>query len=130
MPTQYYNVFHMTNSTTDQGFGKRIPSVYVTPNWIEICYPFSGNSNGCYGRFNNFQLNTTYHFEATQEYNLNGQAMYKAAVNGSTIFEGVNTTPMKFQDVKLYLSNPWNNCFADYGSLANLKIISVDKNAF
>ena len=88
MPNSYYNVFHMTNSN-DQGLGKRIPSVYVksTENWIEICYHVSGNSNFCNGRFNNFQLNTEYHFEATQEYNLNGQAMYKVAVNGNAIIE-------------------------------------------
>ena len=131
MPNSYYSVFHMTNSN-DQGLGKRIPSVYVksTENWIEICYHVSGNSNFCNGRFNNFQLNTKYHFEATQEYNLNGQAMYKVAVNGDTIIEVENTTPMKFQDVKLYLSSPWIKSFADYGTLANLKIISVDKNAF
>ena len=48
-------------------------------------------------------IHTTYHFEATQEYNLNGQAMYKATVNGSTIYEGVCLSLR----IRIFLKSEW-----------------------
>ena len=126
MPNSYYSVFHMTNSN-DQGVGKRIPAVYVksTENWIEICYHVSGNTNFCNGRLSNFQFHQLYHFEATQKYNSNGQAIYKVTANGNILVEVVNTQPMTFDDVKLYLSSPWTKSFANFGIVANLKIIDL-----
>jgi hypothetical protein len=69
-------------------------------------------------------LNKEYHFEISQQTNSKGEAVYSIKVNGETFHEIVNTTPLKFKDVKLYLSDPWYETFAPFGKLSNLKIIA------
>ena len=118
----YKSLLHVTTGGNG-GEGSRIPAVFVDPDKrFHICSHVNGNTN--YYQDYNYELNKEYHFEISQLKNANGEAIYRIKVNGVTFHEIVNTTPLKFKDVKLYLSDPWFETFAPFGKLSNLKIIT------
>jgi hypothetical protein len=121
-PGSWTSLFQLTTDK-DTGIGSRIPAVFVNQDkYFHHCYHVNGNTNYCQNY--NYMLNKDYHFEILQQKNSKGEAIYSIKVNGETIHEIVNTTPLKFKDVKLYLSDPWFDTFAPFGRLSNLKIIS------
>ena len=115
------NLFHLTTGE-DLGVGGRIPAVFAKSQQFAIMFHVNGNNN--YWKFYTYELNKDYHFEISQRKNMKGEAIYSIKINGETFHEKVNTTPLKFNDVKLYLSNPWQETFASYCKLSNLKIIA------
>ena len=103
--------------------GGRIPAVFVNQDkYFHHCYHVNGDDN--YYQNYDYELNKDYHFEILQQKNSEGEAVYRIKVNGETFHEIVNTTPLKFKDVKLYLSDPWYETFAPFGKLSNLKVIA------
>ena len=101
----------------------QLPAIYLSGDkYFRICYHVNGNQNYCIDYY--FELNTDYHFEISQHKNSKGEAVYSIKVNGETFHEIINTKPVKFKDVKLYLSDPWYETFAPFGKLSNLKIIA------
>ena len=122
------------DSTHDlgSGAGGRLPAVFLNKNkFFRICYQVNIPMNRycyidicTYCKNYNYELNTDYHFEISQQRNPSGEAIYSIKVNGVTFDEVVNTAPLKFEDVKLYLSNPWFDTFAPFGNLSNLKLIA------
>ena len=114
------SLFHLTTGE-GSGEGIRIPAVFVNHDkFFHICYNFNGSTCQNY----NYELNEEYHFEISQNKNSKGEAIYNVKVNGKTLYEIINTTPTKFKDVMLYLSNPWYETFAPFGKLSNFKIIA------
>ena len=119
------SLFHVTTGE-NTGYGGRIPAVFVNKNkYFSICYHVNGNTN--YQHYN-YELNTEYHIEMSQQ--MKAEAVYSIKVNGETFHEIVNKKPLKFKDVKLYLSDPWHETFAPSGNLSNLKIITLSKYIF
>ena len=122
LPGSAKSLFHLTTGE-NSGEGGRIPAVFLNPDKsFDTCYHVNGNTN-YYKRYY-YELNKEYHFVISQQKNSEGEAVYSIKVNGETLHEIVNTTPLKFKDVKLYLSDPWFDTFAPYGKLSNLKIIT------
>ena len=122
LPGSWKSLFHLTTGE-DLGEGGRIPAVFVNPGkYFYTCYHVNGDDNYCQNF--NYELNKDYRFEISQHKNSKGEAIYNLKVNGKTFHEIVNTTPLKFKDAKLYLSDPWHETFAPYGKLSNLKIIA------
>ena len=121
LPGSWKSLFHLTTGE-DLGVGGRIPAVFVNPDKYFFCYHVNGDDDYCQSY--NYELNKEYHFEISQHKNSKGEAIYNIKVNGKTFYEIVNTTPLKFKDVKLYLSDPWYETFAPFGKLSNLKVIA------
>ena len=121
LPPGWKSLFHVTTGE-DGGEGGRIPAVFVNDKYFNINYPVNGNID--YYQNYNYELNKEYHFEISQNKNSKGEAIYNIKVNGKSFHEIVNTTPLKFKDVKLYLSDPWYETLAPFGKLSNLKIIA------
>ena len=121
LPVSWTSLFHLTTGE-DNGVGCRIPAVFLnSAKFFYTCYQVNGNNDYC--KNYNYELNKDYHFEISQ-HKSNGEAIYSIKVNGETFHEIVNTTPMKYKDVKLYLSAPWSETFGPFGKLSNLKIIA------
>ena len=116
---EWASLFHVTTGQ-NTGEGGRLPAVFVNRDkyFIIDCHV---NGDPTYSRIYNYELNKEYHFEISQQTNSKGEAVYSIKVNGET-FEIVNTTPLKFKDVKLYLSDPWHATFEPFGELSNLKV--------
>ena len=121
LPGSWKSLFHLTTGE-DLGAGGRVPAVFVNLDKYFFCYHVNGDDNYCQSY--NYELNKEYHFEISQHKNSNGEAIYNIKVNGKTFYEIINTTPLKFKDVKLFLSDPWHETFAPFGKLSNLKIIA------
>ena len=121
LPVSWTSLFHLTTGE-DNGVGCRIPAVFLnSAKFFYTCYQVNGNDDYC--KNYNYELNKDYHFEISQ-HKSNGEAIYSIKVNGETFHEIVNTTPLKYKDVKLYLSDPWYETFAPFGKLSNLKVIA------
>ena len=117
----WLSLFHVTTGEKI-GKGGRLPAVFVhTSKFFLITYHVNGNTN--YNKLYTYKLNKEYHFEISQQTNTKGEAVYSIKVKGETFHEIVNATPLKFKDVKLYLSNSWHETFAPFGKLSNFKII-------
>ena len=116
------SLFHLTTGE-NLGVGGRIPAIFLNPaKYFYTCYHVNGDDDYCQNY--NYELNKDYHFEISQNKNSKGEAVYSITVNGETVHEIVNKTPLKYKDVKLYLSDPWYETFAPFGKLSNLKIIA------
>merc|ERR1712021_154097 len=119
LPGSWKSLLHLTTGDDYP----RLPAIFLHPNkFFHICYHVNGNHNYCQGY--NYELNKDYHFEISQQRNSKGEAVYSIKVNGETFHEIINTKPVKFKDVKLYLSDPWFETFAPFGKLSNLKVIA------
>ena len=117
LPGSWKSLLHLTTGDNYP----RLPAIFLHPNkYFHICYHVNGNHNYCQNY--NYGLNKNYHFEISQQIS-KGKAVYRIKVNGGTFFEIINTKPVKFKDVKLYLSDPWYETFAPFGKLSNLKVI-------
>ena len=127
--TDWVNIMHMTTGN-DNGLGSRIPGVWAHQNkFFYTCFRVNGNDDYC--KQYDYQLDRLYHFEISQhttsQYYSTGEATYSITINGETIHEVINTTPMNFQNVKLYLGNPWYETFAPYGKISNLEINDLNQ---
>ena len=110
-------------ATENGQVGGRIPAVFVDPNkHFHICYRVNGYDNYCQNY--SYALNKDYHFEISQFKNSEDETVYSIKVNGEAFHEIVNTTPLNFKNVNLYLSDPWYGTFAPFGKLSNLTIIA------
>jgi hypothetical protein len=119
---EWISLFHLTTGKRT-GEGSRIPAVFVNKGkFFQICNHVNGVSTYGYQTNYNYELNKEYHFEISQQTNSKGEYVYSIKVNGETFHEIVNTTPLKFKDVKLYLSDPWHVTFEPFGKLSNLKV--------
>ena len=130
LSNDWVNIMHMTTGN-DNGLGARVPGVWANKNkYFHSCFHVNGDDDYCQDY--DYQLDKLYHFEISQhnkpsQYYSTGEATYRIMVNGEVIHEIINTTPMKFQNVKLYLGNPWYETFAPYGTVSNLKINDLNK---
>ena len=121
----WHNVFHITKDKNCCGNGRRIPAVWLNKN-KSVYISSSVNGKGNHYKNIPYQLNQLYHYEITQEENLNGEIVYSIKVDGSTVHEIVNEAPMTFPLVKLYLSDPWHKSIDPYGTLSNFKIMAPE----
>ena len=118
LPQNWKNLFLVTTGEE----GSHILVVYVNPDkYFIICYPVNGNTASCQNYY--YELNKEYHIVISQQKNSEGEYWYSIKVNEETFDDVKNETPLKFEDVKLYLSDPWVESFAPFGKLSNLKII-------
>ena len=111
------NVMHLTTGR-NTGWGGRIPAVWTNGKKLYICGQVNGNTNYC-----------TWSRPMTKNrwYNvriINGKIgkyyYFRIFVNGRRIRRVRNSRPRSYNNVKVYLSDPWYP--TAYGYLRNLKI--------
>ena len=125
--SQVHNVFHITTGD-NVCEGCRNPAVWAnSAKYFTICSNVNGNNNYCQNK--DYLLNQPNHIEILQRHDSNGNAVYSIIVDGNTFHETINTSPMKFQDVKLYLSDPWHESLAGYGKLSNFRVTTPDSKS-
>ena len=111
--TDWANMLHVSTGSNYP----RFPAVHLSRDkFLEVCFHV-GECQDYY-----YELNKECHFEISQQRNPSGEATYRIKINGDIFYEIVNTAPLKFENVKLYLSNPWVPSFAPFGKLSNLKV--------
>ena len=105
---------------------------------VGICSGYNGKSGQSFSRYIfinvplngkkfikkfNFDFGKKYHIKIQQfKDNQDEDTILKIEVNGKIKFLGKNTAPSEFNDVKVYVSDPWLYPFkSEYGKLENLK---------
>ena len=123
MTDNYINVFHVSNISSNDGDGSKIPGAWLNKDFFRFC---CGN-NDCVtlnGGKDKYKLNTLYHFKITQE--LEGEkVMFKARHVDSQLYFTENPSPKEYENVKLYVSDPWSDSFASHGTISNLEITDL-----
>ena len=115
------NVFHFTKGENVGDYGDRIPCVTISKSgYFYISSAVSGFIDYMPKKFY-FDVGKKHHLEI-QQIQSGGKIIYEMLVDGNTIYSGENTDPRDFQNVKLYVSDPWHDAFtSEYGMLKNLK---------
>ena len=94
-------------------------------NLFKICYP-EVNENPNYCQTYPFKVNQLYHFEISQVKNDKKEATYKIKMDDKTVHEIVNKSPKYIFYCRLWLSYFTEETLANYGELANLKMIDLN----
>ena len=116
----------MTIGENKEQYGDRIPAVFVNKaKYFHISSAINGTSN--YRQNYKYNLNQWYHIEIKQDENSNGEIIYSIEIDGTTVYEVVNSLPQRFKEVILYESDPWYPSFATFGELKDLTIVNLDK---
>ena len=129
-PTSYQgvwaNVIHMSVGKDNSNHGDRYPAVWFHPassgatsNKLRISSSVGISSDYQYNSVKSFSLNTwlSVKIQQTEE---GGKAMYRIYLNGEMVHEVENTHPKAFDNVMLYVSDPWYA--AQDGKIRNLII--------
>ena len=108
------NVFRVTTTKGNHGIcGDRIPTLFVFRNPKQFGFRFCVNGENNYGIGTTnyvYEMNKPYRIEISQRNNSNRDSIYKIIINGETFHEVINTTPTKFMDAMLYLSDLRHIC--------------------
>ena len=133
----YVNVLHLTREDDGQKLGNRIPGLWIKPTKeLHESFSINGDWNSVAnhavesGKWNKVEINQklvdgkvvilisvdTYSFIHYFQY------MFEVLLNGESKRSIENTTPEKYENVKVFASNPWYPA-AD-GKIRNLRIIS------
>ena len=128
LTAEYVNVLHMSNIDTKDGKGSNIPGVYVNHDFLKFCC----GDNDCYitdNVQNNYEINTLYHIKITQEL-LDGKWMFKVNHIDFQLkpIENPDQETKEYENVKLYVSDPWTSSFESYGIVSNLEVTDLTEN--
>ena len=133
----YTNIIHFTNGGNCCNYGERIPAVYIKRvrtgrwwwrrNYVQLTFISAINGRGNFridfprGR-NGLALGKQYDI-TIQQSKIGGRYMYQVFISGKRVINEVNRSPKRFNNVKLYTSDPWYPAFtSDLGTISNLKI--------
>ena len=83
IPGEYINLLHMTTGEDHGTLGTRIPAIWLIDDKIYCMYDVNGDNN--YFKIFYYELNQHYHFEISQQYNSDGEAIYRITINGDAL---------------------------------------------
>ena len=127
LPTNTWtSIIHFTKGKNDRNIGDRIPAVFLYfDKWfktvrIVVCSAINRNRNFC----RNFRAKMNKEYDITiQQSKKGGEYWYQLIVPGVNSRPFRNQMPRKFNNVKLFTSDPWYAAFtSDIGTISNLKI--------
>merc|ERR1719209_1380019 len=117
----FANILHITLGADNTNMGDRIPALWIKPDKeIHEGAAISGkvNSVGNHaiesGKWNKIEINQKL---------VDGKYMYEVLLNGESKRSVENTTPEKYENVKVFAGDDWYPA-AD-GKIKNLKIITL-----
>lgn len=115
------NVFHFTKGENLANYGDRIPSVWINKGAEHFYIASAVSGNKDYKKTFDFDVGKKYHLKI-QQIQSGNKIIYEVLVDGNTIHSGENTNPKDFENVKVYVSDPWHDAFTlEYGVLENFK---------
>ena len=74
-----------------------------------------------------YKINTLYHFVIDQHL-FDGKWIFIAKHIDFQLYSTVNPNPQDFENVKLYVSDPWATSFGSYGIVSNLEVTDLSLN--
>lgn len=124
------NILHFTAGGDVHVYGDRVPGVWFHPsspaaktNKLHICSAISGHVNYCYNS-GSFLLNEWIKIKISQ-IKKSDSYEYTVYINGKVVTQVKNSRPVYFDNVKLYVGDPWYN--AQPGYVRNIKVNGKSK---
>ena len=105
---RWCNVLHITIGGNNEAYGSRIASVFIrgSDQMVYICSPLQGNKNYCKTQTTPMQLNKWAMIKISQV-KIGNDFVYQIEVDNIVFDAVVNTQPLEFHNVMVYVSNPW-----------------------
>ena len=115
----------MTWIAHKDGDGSKIPGGWINKDFFKFCC----GSNDCVILENDkYELDTLYHFKIWQEEDKDGKVIFKARHVDFELYKTENPSPKDYENVKVYVSDPWSDSFASHGTISNLEITDLSLN--
>ena len=123
-PPSWMSVFHLTIGNSNGAFGDRIPALYMNPNgYFHFTSAVSEEVNHEFDYY--YELNKAYHIKIIQT----SSGTYCIQINKVNVHCLKNNSPRTFEEVFIYVSNPWSDPFdSSYGELNYLNISDAGKH--
>ena len=128
----HMSVIHFTankESPDGNSLGDRVPAVFF---WRKTDSSGNESVRNLFFNFNNIDFLTTQKYAAGSWYHVkleqvesNGKYIFKVSVNGDEIQDVTNKNPVTYEDVTVYISNPWEKALDGY--IDNIRIVSGDQ---
>ena len=115
----WHSLIHFTKGGNGENPGDRIPGVWfhesdgdAIERTLNICSYVNGNKNYC---FNSQRVPVRKWTSVTIRQILHyGKYLYEVIVNEQLVHSIINSTPLAFHHVSLYVSDPWDDAQSGY----------------
>ena len=123
--SNWTSLLHMTIGGNRFEIGNRIPAIFMLDSQLYVAMALNGSGDtGYFG--NNISTNQWYGLSISQRKNSEGDYMFEVMLDGSIVYSVVNQATQEFENVKIYVSDPWYTAFE--GRLKNIRVCSAGKN--
>jgi len=122
----WQSILHVTGTGGNCcGYGDRVPGIWYqasrsSQSKLHVCSAVSGSGNNCYNSAA-FSVGQWVNLKVIQQL-VNGKYEYDVLIDGSRVYSLVNSQPREFNDVKVYLTDPWYLNLN--GQVRNLEIVT------
>ena len=115
-------VFHLSIGNSNGAFGDQIPALYINPDGY---FRFTSAVSEVAHKYNYYyELNKEYHIKIIQT----SSGTYCIQINKVNVHCLKNNSTRSFEEVFIYVSNPWYDAFdSSYGELKYLNISDAGK---
>ena len=108
----WYNIYHATISGDGDVYGSRIPGIWIRHDngsiYTRVHCAIDNNMNHyCDSPTTSIRLNQWIAIIISQS-KVGGDYHFKFEMNGKVIYTKKNTKPQQYENVKMYISNPWH----------------------
>ena len=114
----WYNIYHATISGNADVYGSRIPAIWLRYDdgntFIHTSSAVNGSLQHTYDtQPGPIQFNKWISLNVSQT-KVGNDYQYKVELNEEVLHMVKNTQPQEFEDVKIYISEPWDPAFPGY----------------
>ena len=105
----WYNIYHATINGNNEEYGSRTPGIWILYKngemYPTVHSPVRGNKDYAI-KMNSIKLNKWIIINVSQT-KIGTEYLYVVETNGMVLRTVKNTKPQEFENVKIYISNPW-----------------------
>ena len=125
LPNGWINILHFTTGASHSASGTRVPALFLNGD-TKLFYVHHDTKDSLKVQFEfAYKLNQAYHMTLSLQKN-----KFSWKVNGQEIYQyNDNASPGVFDQVKMYLSNPWHFAampLTEYAHLENLQVTQYE----
>lgn len=111
LPSGYRNIIHFTTRLNNANYDITVPAVWFLPGSSipQITSDVDALSSSWMGSTSSgeVQSDSFTNFMIIQHQNDAGKYMYRIFIHGNEVFQKENREPEEFQNVKVYMADPW-----------------------
>ena len=125
--SKWGSIIHLTIGNNEGRYGDRVPAIWTRPkeSKLHIASAVNGEDNYVYDS-DKIPVNKKVHIVVDQSYLNDNKYQYSIYIDGKQVHTTVNNKAEEFENVKVYIANPWHD--AANGKIENVKLENRGKN--